>query len=607
MQTSVTERVLRTLNLALHVALPLIILGLLLALPTLERSARYPWFLGVAALTVATAAAAASVLAFRRVVREGRISDALVAAGFGALAATSTFAAITTLTGAANTLAPHDTVGRFALATAFTAAAWARLTDLRGGGRPGAGIPDARGRALRAGAAFIGIEAVLGLSALLAALGVGSPAVGSGARPPVDPLVLVDVVSAALFCVATAALVLQAPQPRIRVPAVAATLLLAVGTVVVVLARPGHVDVAVGQLTLAAGCLAGSVSLLAGTRDRIRLIEGMKVLASRLDDGVFLFDERLVVLWINDAGRELAGVERGRRAATLAEVFGVDAHSADVADDTARGTRDARRPRYVEIDAAPGGTVPLALAISETVLDERGVLTLVVARDVSTQRQDLADIERVSADLTAAATEREELLRALEAERTERSRSAFRDADTGVASEEAIMDRLRIDVAQARRYPHPLAIGLVELRSADGAPGPLREVATRLQLRLRVGDAVGRIGERRFLLVLPHTEEHGAHVLADAVRARMTDRPIQTDSGEVPLDVAIGIAVLNPGSEVSPDDLLTRAASRLEHDNAQADDGTPAAPEAGPDDAPPEPEEPPVSIRDEADGARNGA
>ena len=579
MPESVSERVLRALSLAFHVALPLLLLALLATLPVLERAARYPWFLGVVAVVVATAAAAASVLAFRRVVRAGSWSDVLLATGFGAVAATYTFGAITTLTGAANSLVPHDVAARLALGLLLVGAVWARRDPAS------RGIPDARSRLLRAGMAFAGIEAILAMSALLGALDVAiaTPSAPSTGGVAVEPGMLADIASVGLFIVASFILVWQPSAPRVRTAAMAGTALLAVGTFVILLADARHVEVAVGQLSVATASLACAGGLVAPRRSLRTLVAGIDVLASRLDDGVFLFDHDQRMRWVNAAGAALTGIAPGATGTPASDVFGTDLAAVEL---TVQLHEPGRATRYVEIEAAPATGRPLALALSAIPAAEvaDAAFTLVVARDTSVQRQDSEDLARLSEELAAMLAERDELSRALDVERAERQRTTTRDVETGLASEHEIMERLRREIAQARRYPHPLAIVLVELREPSeaqgGAPGPvatappLREVAMRLQLRLRLGDALGRIGERRFLVVLPHTEEHGAQALADAMRRRVGDEPIQTDAGDLRAEAAVGIAVLKPGVEISHQDLLARAASRLQHDGGSGEDAT---------------------------------
>jgi GGDEF domain-containing protein len=104
-----------------------------------------------------------------------------------------------------------------------------------------------------------------------------------------------------------------------------------------------------------------------------------------------------------------------------------------------------------------------------------------------------------------------------------------------VASRGAIIDRLRTEIAQARRYRHPVAVvlldvdGFSDLNRRHGVvngDAVLREVALRMRLRVREADALGRAGSDGFLAILPHTDEGGAATFADALRHRLAQRPM---------------------------------------------------------------------------------
>ncbi|MDP9273753.1 MAG: GGDEF domain-containing protein [Chloroflexota bacterium] len=160
----------------------------------------------------------------------------------------------------------------------------------------------------------------------------------------------------------------------------------------------------------------------------------------------------------------------------------------------------------------------------------------------------------------------------IELQRSELERVAAHDAATSVASRRAILDRLRAEVAEARRYTHPVALamldldGLSELNRAHGvAIGDviLRELALRLRLRMREADALGRVTGDTFLAILPHTDEQGAAVFADALLTRLTAKPVSTDAGQVHVTVSIGLAIMRPGMELTADELLARAEEAL--------------------------------------------
>jgi diguanylate cyclase (GGDEF)-like protein len=169
----------------------------------------------------------------------------------------------------------------------------------------------------------------------------------------------------------------------------------------------------------------------------------------------------------------------------------------------------------------------------------------------------------------------EELLQArhtIELQRAELARTAAQDPLTGVATRRAVLERLTIEVAESRRYSHPLAVvladmdGFAELNHRHGfaiGDAVLRELALRLRLRMRAADALGRVGADSFLAVLPHTDERGGAIFADAVRRTLVGRPAMTDAGEIVLSVSIGVAFMRPGMELSMEELLAAADEAL--------------------------------------------
>jgi diguanylate cyclase (GGDEF)-like protein len=176
--------------------------------------------------------------------------------------------------------------------------------------------------------------------------------------------------------------------------------------------------------------------------------------------------------------------------------------------------------------------------------------------------------DRLGRELRAALAELTDARHTIALQRAELERATDSDALTGVASRAAIMDRLRDEVAAARRYPHPVSIVLVdidgmgEINATHGTTvgdSVLRELALRMRVRVREADAIGRVAGAAFLAVLPHTDEKGATVFAEAIRDRATQRPISTGKGEVPVSVSIGVTTMRSRQEISADTLLAWA------------------------------------------------
>ena len=179
---------------------------------------------------------------------------------------------------------------------------------------------------------------------------------------------------------------------------------------------------------------------------------------------------------------------------------------------------------------------------------------------------------RLARELRGTIEELMHARRTIELQRDEIAQAASVDPLTAVATRRAILERLRIEAAGARRYPHSLAVLLLDL---DGFAGinrdhglaigdeVLREVALRLRLRMRGADALGRVGGDSFIALLPHTDETGAATFADALRTRLLSRPIATSAGEIVVRVSIGVAFMRSGMGLTDEELLAAADEAL--------------------------------------------
>ena len=182
------------------------------------------------------------------------------------------------------------------------------------------------------------------------------------------------------------------------------------------------------------------------------------------------------------------------------------------------------------------------------------------------------DAARLARELRGTIEELLHARRTIELQREEIAQTAAVDALTGVGSRRAILERVRIEAAEARRYQHPIAVLLLDLddfgrlnheRGMVVGDEVLREVALRLRLRIRSADALGRMGGDSFLALLPHTDETGAATFADALRRRLLSRPIETSAGEVVVGVSIGVAFMRAGAGLTDEELLAAADEAL--------------------------------------------
>lgn len=236
-------------------------------------------------------------------------------------------------------------------------------------------------------------------------------------------------------------------------------------------------------------------------------------------------------------------------------------------------------------DALPGlataGAALVAMAIADGA--DRGARPLPAAPAEAAG----AEIDAAVARGTEAAAESDRLARELRGtiaeliashetvrlQREELERLAEVDPVTRVATRQTVLARLHLEAAEARRYAHPIAVvlidldGLCELNARHGleiGDAILGELALRLRMRIREADTIGRLSGDTFLAILPHTDERGAAIFADAIRDRLTARPVLTNAGSVQMTVSIGITVARAGVTDGDDhELLARAEEAL--------------------------------------------
>lgn len=144
------------------------------------------------------------------------------------------------------------------------------------------------------------------------------------------------------------------------------------------------------------------------------------------------------------------------------------------------------------------------------------------------------------------------------------------DALTGLYNRRHLDEQLRALGASAFRHRHPLAALMVdidEFRRVNEAGGHafgdavLCVVAARLGSSMRLEDVLGRWGGEEFLVLAPFTSVDDAAVLAERLRARVGDDPVQLGEGPVvPVTVSVGVAA---GDGSDPEGIVQAAGVAL--------------------------------------------
>lgn len=301
--------------------------------------------------------------------------------------------------------------------------------------------------------------------------------------------------------------------------------------------------------------LIGSALLVTGgpRRQRAAFEEDahrLPELASHMADAVLRFDGHLRLHDWNEPAGELLGLDAASAGAHLEDLLGIP-----LADLPAR---DAT----VTVHGAVGG---LEIELERS----NGGLTAIIR---NLEVGGATEVERLGRELRGTIEELLQARRTIELQRQEIERATSIDRLTGVPSRAAILDRLRVEVAQSRRYRHPIAVVLLDvdrfaeinrLHGTAGGDAVLREIALRVRLRVREADALGRAGSDSFLAILPHTDEGGAATFARALRHRIGLRPVTVGQEQVAVTLSIGVAIMRSGEELDADGLLARADEAL--------------------------------------------
>ena len=135
-------------------------------------------------------------------------------------------------------------------------------------------------------------------------------------------------------------------------------------------------------------------------------------------------------------------------------------------------------------------------------------------------------------------------------------RSGLTDVLTGWHNRRYLQDRLREELARARRDRLSLCCLLLDVdffkRINDqfghlAGDRVLRELAQRIESQVRGSDMAARYGGEEFVLLLPATQVDDAVDLANRIRAAVSDTPITIDpQNAATITVSIGVSSCLP-------------------------------------------------------------
>lgn len=128
------------------------------------------------------------------------------------------------------------------------------------------------------------------------------------------------------------------------------------------------------------------------------------------------------------------------------------------------------------------------------------------------------------------------------------------DALTGVHNRLSFDEKIRDELARARRYERPLALALFDLdhfkrindtRGHRGGDYVLREVAQLVLRAAQKHDFVARYGGEEFAILLHEFEPEYPAQFAESVRALVEGHRFEFDGEPVPVTISVGVAVFS--------------------------------------------------------------
>jgi diguanylate cyclase (GGDEF)-like protein len=146
------------------------------------------------------------------------------------------------------------------------------------------------------------------------------------------------------------------------------------------------------------------------------------------------------------------------------------------------------------------------------------------------------------------------------------------DGLTGIHNKRFFTEFLEREVARAVRHGHSLGLVMFDIdhfkRVNDthghlAGDAVLQGLARRLKPRIRREDILARVGGEEFAAVLSDTDRPGALAFGEALRALVEREAFLHEHTRLPITVSVGVATLERGEQVAPDELIRRADQAL--------------------------------------------
>jgi diguanylate cyclase len=197
--------------------------------------------------------------------------------------------------------------------------------------------------------------------------------------------------------------------------------------------------------------------------------------------------------------------------------------------------------------------------------------------DLERSRDDLLDqLQKLNRDLEERVTHRtqelEKAYRELQQQAEEMKRLALTDPLTGLLNRRAMEGLALAELKRHGRYHNPVALGLIDAdhfglinkrHTQAAGDATLIGLTKLLTATMREADSVGRVGGEEFLIIARETNEEGAGLLAERIRAKVESTPIAYHDKQVRLTVSIGFAVAEGPTPTTYEQMYEEASAAL--------------------------------------------
>ena len=149
---------------------------------------------------------------------------------------------------------------------------------------------------------------------------------------------------------------------------------------------------------------------------------------------------------------------------------------------------------------------------------------------------------------------------------------ASHDGLTLILNRRAVLEKLQKEITRSNGAGHRLSIimsdidhfkQINDLHGHQAGDAVLREVARRIEESLRPYDYVGRYGGEEFIIILPGCTKEGAVNIAERLRRRLSDHPVETPFGKNRVTMSFGIASFDESFTKNLDTIIRVADNAL--------------------------------------------